>query len=169
MNITERINDFREAARHVWNTHFRHEAEQNQDWDLRDAFSEVYVALFNSIVRVALPDSAPSIPHLWDPERNVLPEYRVTGQADRLPLMINRDKPASGNWDHQTKYVESSAVDLRLVALFDWDNVGFREFRYFRVRIVLSDNPDLVDRDALAEVGHCTIEYVEKQETPTST
>ena len=162
MDITDRMQEFREASRHVWNLHFRHDAAQNQDWDLRDAFSEVYVSLFNAIVRFRLPDSAPSIPHLWDPEGTVLWQYRVAGRSDRVPLMINRDKPASGYWDHPTTYLMSSAVDLRLITLFDWDNLGFRDFRFYRVRIVKADDPDLVDRDALVDADYGRVEYIEK-------
>ncbi len=51
MIVTDRIESFREAARHIWNVHVRHAAQRTQDWDLRDAFSEVYVALFNAMVR----------------------------------------------------------------------------------------------------------------------
>jgi len=162
MDITEHISDFREASRHLWNTHFRREAKPNQDWDLRDAFSEVHVALFNAMVRFHLPDAAPPIPHLYDSERNVLTQYRISARPDRLPLMINRDLPASGYWDHPTKWVESSAVDLRLIALWDWDSLGFMDFRYFRVRIVGADDPEIVDRDALADAEHCNVEYIKE-------
>ncbi|MBI3987913.1 MAG: hypothetical protein HY343_13395 [Lentisphaerae bacterium] len=163
MDITDQMDSFREAARHLWNVYFWRDAERDGSWNLRDAFSEVYVALFNSIVRFHLPESAPPIPHLWDPGKTVLAQYQVVGNFDRLVLMINRDKPASGYWDHPTQYVLSSAVDLRLIALFDWDQLGFRDFRYFRVRIIKADDPDLVDRDALAEAADCRVEYVEEK------
>jgi hypothetical protein len=162
MDLTDRINEFREAARHLWNTHFRHDAK-NQDWDLHDAFSEVYVALFNALVRYNLPDTAPSIPHLWDPGNTVLYQYRISAYSDRLPLVVNRTKPASGYWDHPTCIVDTSSVDLRLIAFFDWDNLGFKELRYFRIRIVKADDPDLMDRDALVETAYCRIEYVEER------
>lgn len=162
MDITEQIQTFREASRHLWNSYFRFEAERNQDWDLRDSFSEVYGALFNSLVRFHLPDSAPTIPHLWSPAKKILWEYRIVSTTDRLPVMVNREKPASGYWDHPTEYVASAAADLHLIELFDWDNLGFRDFRYFRVRIVKADDPDLVDRDALVDAAYCRVEYVEQ-------
>ena len=165
MIITDRIENFREAARHIWNLHFRQEAVRNQNWDLRDAFSEVYVALFKAMVCFDLPGQAPCIPHLYDPEQTVLMPYRVVGNSQLLTLMINRTKPASGYWDHSTKYVASKAVDLRLITLFDWDNLGFKDFRYFRVRIIKADDPDLVERDALAEVCHCSVDYGNPQQT----
>ena len=165
MIITDRIEAFREAARHIWNVHFRQEAVSRQDWDLRDAFSDVYIALFRAMVCYPLPGHAPCLPHLYTPELTVLTPYRVAGENQLLSLMINRTKPASGYWDHPIKHVESKAVDLRLISFFDWENLGFRELRYFRVRIVNANDPDLIDRDALAEVSDCRVEYEEPQPT----
>ena len=48
--------------------------------------------------------------------------------------------------------------------LFDWGVFGFRDFRYYRARIVAADDPDLVGRDALVNVTHCGLEYQEPQE-----
>lgn len=162
MDITNDMQTFREASRHIWNTCFRQDAKLDQNWKLFDAFSEVYVALFNAIVRFNLPESAPPIPHLYA-EKKVLEQYRVTSIADWLHLMINRDKPAAGYWDHPTEVVTTSGLELRLISLFDWDSLGFREFRYFRVRILKADDHDLIGRDALADTSSCKIEYVENE------
>jgi hypothetical protein len=157
MDITDKFNLFREAARHLWNTYFHLDAEKNNNWDLRDAFSEVYVSLFNAIIKYHLPDSVNSIPHLYDPEQNVLNEYRIIGRSETIPIWINRTKPASGYWDYPIKVVQNDTTDLRLISIFDFDNLGFRDFGYFRVRIVRSNEMDLEGRDALVEVKYCKV------------
>ena len=170
MDITDRFQDFREAVRNLWNVHFRGEALPaqdwtRQDWNLRDAFSDAYVALFKAMVTYRLPRGAPPIAHLWDAGKTVLDCYHVTGRFDELDLMIARDRPASGYWDYPIKRAGTSTVDLRLISLFDWDTLGFRDFRYLRIRIVTADNPALVGRDALVEVADCRIIYHPVEET----
>jgi len=161
-DITERFNSFREAARNLWNTWFRVEAQEFQDWDLRDAYSEAYVALFNAMVRYHLPDGAETIPHLWSNESEMPAQYRLESDSPQLPVMINRDPVAGGYWDHPTVVVEPACVSLGLIGLFDWDELGFRDFRYFRARILSADDHDLIGRDALVEAEYCRIVFVEK-------
>jgi len=160
MDITNNINRFREAARHVWNAHLMDRAFRDTDWDLRDEFSNVYVDLFNVLVKYDLPESATSIPHLWNGENKVLLEYRVNGKNTELVAMINRSIPAVGYWDHPIQNVKSEETDLRLISFFDWDEIGFRNMRYLRVRILASSNKELIGRDALVEADSCTIKFV---------
>ncbi len=159
MDITTNIKRFREATRHTWNTYFQERAERDKDWDLSDAFSNVYVALFNAIVKYDLPESAPSIPHLWDGKNEVLPEYHLKGKSPEIVVMINRTIPSSGYWDHPVQHVNSKETDFRLISFFDWDEIGYRDMRYFKVRIVGSPNKDIVGRDALVEADSCYITY----------
>ena len=157
MDITTQFNSFREAARHLWNVYFHSIAEKKEDWDLRDKFSEVYVSLFNALVKHPLHESASSIPHLWDGENKVLYEYQIVGRTDRVPIAINREKPASGYWDHSTDVLENSAIDMRLITILDFDQLGFRDFKYFRVRILRSSDKDIEGRDGLIEAEYCKV------------
>jgi hypothetical protein len=159
MDITNNITRFREAARHLWNTYFLERAERDKDWDLRDQFSNVYVDLFNSLVKYDLPESVSSIPHLWNGENKVLSEYQVKGKNKTLAAMINRTLPATGYWDHPIQQIKSDETDVRLISFFDWDELGFRDMRYLRVRIVASPNKELIGRDALIEADSCNINY----------
>jgi hypothetical protein len=159
MDITINVTRFREAARHLWNTYFLERAERDKDWDLRDEFSNVYVDLFNSLVKYDLPESAPTIPHLWNGEINVLSEYYVMGKNKELVAMINRTIPASGYWDHPVHQIKSEETDIRLISFFDWDEIGFRNMRYLRVRIVASSNKEILGRDALVEADNCNVTF----------
>jgi hypothetical protein len=164
MDITDRFMKFREAVRHLWNVHFSDDATRDQDWDLRDAFSVAYVALFNAMVMHRLPKSALPIAHLWDADVTILDCYHVSSRSREIQLMIARDRPASGYWDHPITRVATSTVDLRLISLFDWDTLGFRDFRYLRVRICSADHADLVGRDALMNFDDCCIVFRPNEE-----
>jgi hypothetical protein len=157
MDVTDNITRFREAARHLWNTYFHEQMAGDRAWDLRDAFSSVYVNLFDAMVKFGLPDSAPSIPHLWDGENKVLLEYHVKGKEKELVAMINRTIPASGYWDHPIQRIKPEEADMRLISFFDWNEIGFRDIRYLRVRIIASGNNEIVGRDALIEADSCHI------------
>lgn len=163
MNITERMNHFREASRSLWNVYFRERAGQEQGWDLSDAFSEVHVALFNAIVKFDLPDEAESIPHTWDSKYAVMTSYHIKSKWPATHALVNRDLPPSGYWDFPTDMIDLSQSDVRLVNVFDWDLLGFRHNRFYRVRIMSSCVSGLEGRDALIEADDCTIEY---QESP---
>ena len=162
IDITERFNSFREAARHLWNTWFRAEPQEVQDWDLRDAYSEVYAALFNAMVKRHLPEEAAAIPHLWSNESGMPSQYRLEPDCAQLPIMINRELCAEGYWDHPTTTVEAGSVGLALIGLFDWDELGFRDFKYFRARILTAADPDLIGRDALVEACYCRVLFVDR-------
>jgi hypothetical protein len=159
MDITINITRFREAARHLWNTYFMERAERDTDWDLRDQFSNVYVDLFNVLVKYDLPESAPSISHLWNGENKVLSEYHVKGKNKEVVVMINRTIPATGYWDHPIRQVKSEETDFRLLSFFDFDELGFRDIHYLRVRIVTSPNKEIIGRDALIEVDSCNVTF----------
>ena len=165
IDITSRFQEFRVAVRHLWTVNFCVDALRDQDWDLRDAFSMAYVALFEVMMMYRLPDGALPIAYLWDADLTVLDCYQVSSVSRELPLMIARDCPASGYWDHPTSSVLTSTVDLRIISLFDWDTLGFRDFRFLRVRISSADNTDLVGRDALIDFAHCNIIFRQKEET----
>jgi hypothetical protein len=49
-NITASIANFREAARHLWNVHYRHGLSERDPWDVHDSFDEVIIRLFGSLV-----------------------------------------------------------------------------------------------------------------------
>ncbi len=106
-----------------------------------------------------LPESASSIPHLWDGENKVLSGYHIKGKNNEVFAMINRTIPAAGYWDHPIQRVKSDETDIRLISLFDWDEIGFRDMRYLRVRIVASPHKELIGRDALIEADSCIVTF----------
>lgn len=51
---------------------------------------------------------------------------------------------------------------MRLISFFDWDEIGFRDMRYLRVRIVASPDKELIGRDALIEADSCNVTFKQK-------
>ncbi|SRR2546422_10528788 len=153
-DVTSLMDSYRECARHLWNCYFSKDAEPGQDWNLRDDFNAIAVGLFRSLV----------LRKLGREDVEVLPDHII----GRQPLLFLRlEAPAgsaihvnrsaeitSGYWDDPVNRVEPDALDLRFFAYFDWWDLGFRDFAFYRVRIVGSrPHPHLVGRDALLPVG----------------
>jgi len=152
--VTPLMDGYRECARHIWNCYFSKDAEPEQDWHLRDDFNTIAVGLFRSLV----------LRKLGREHVDVLPDHVIA----REPLLFLRlDAPVgsvlhvnrstemtSGYWDDPVNRVEPDALDLRFLQYFDWWSLGFRDFAYYRVRIVASrPHPHLIGRDALLPVG----------------
>lgn len=160
MIITEDIHRFREAARHLWNTYLRLDA----DWDTVDAFEEVCRLLFEEQVVSRLNLDVPAIPINTD--NSDLKEYRIFKVGNgKLPLLVNRDIPATGYWDYPIEWIPpEDENEIRPISFFDFDLLGWRMFEYYRVRIsAYPSRPRLVGRDALIRCDYVEIEVIEQQ------
>jgi hypothetical protein len=150
-DITDRMQNYRECVRHIWNTHFRTEAERRQDWDLRNDFCDAALILFRALVLDGFDVG----------ETEGLADYRAEQQPllflrlvieTASQILINRTGQ-SGYWDDPVSRLEKDDCDLRFIQFFDWSVLGFRDFAFYRVRIVASPRyPHLVGRDALVPV-----------------
>jgi hypothetical protein len=160
MDITDRFNAFRECARHLWNCHLAAVVSSDR-WAVRDDFDDVCVILFRTMVVGSLAEghellSCPLPGRV--PERAHLDRLHVVpAGSPTIPVMINRDRSlASGYWDHPTCRLPEK-TELRLVSWFDFDELGFRDFKYLLVRVVTSTQPEIVGRAALVECEHVRV------------
>jgi hypothetical protein len=151
-DVTPLMNDYRECVRHLWNTHFRSQADANLDWDMADQFNAIAAQLFEALVLTRVGSAGLHVqPDSWLP-RAVLDVLHVVVEH-RSEIMVNRDRDG-GYWDHPVTTVEAGELDLRFLQYFDWDVLGTRDLAYYRVRIVSSlKYPELVGKDALVPVG----------------
>ena len=158
-DVTHLFSTYRECVRHLWNAYFRPVAEPIQDWDVQGEFGTVAREIFSSLVLrpVGLSDCDLSLG--WPREPLALPGFRVV--PDGLygaRILINRDLPRGGSWDHPVSLVRPDEVELHLLGFFDFDELGFRDYRYFEVLIHSSPTyPDIVGRVALIEVHHAKV------------
>ena len=158
IKVTPHIHEFREAARHLWNSYMRRDAT----WDTVEEFAKVTRVLFSGCVLVRAGVEARPIP--LDNGTDVLTEYRVfADHKGRLPLHANRDIPASGYWDYPVEWIPPEArQEIHPICFFDFDVCGRRTIQYYRVRIVeSSSHPGLNGRDALIECAYVELEVSE--------
>jgi hypothetical protein len=148
-DVTNLFINYRECVRHLWNTYFQPVA----DWDVRDEFDAVSRDIFSSLVLRSL-----DMPHVGlSPESSekptMLPGFRIIPSVEHgTEILINRDLPRSGYWDHPVSRVRPDEVELHLLRFFDFDQLGNREYRYLEVFVHASPKyPDIVGRAALIE------------------
>lgn len=158
-DITPSIANFREAARHLWNAHYRQSLADRDPWDTRDSFDEVIGRLFDSLVLEPLGIAGTSLA----PSNAGVPKP-VTGLIVRpsvesgVPIMINRDRPRSGYWDHPKERIAADEAELLFARFFDFDQLASRDFRYLEVFIASSvREPDIVGRWALLDFEYAKV------------
>jgi len=130
--LTDEINRFREVARRLWNSYLK----QDADWDSIDAFRDICLTLFEKQVLRRQKSRAPSTP--VDGYETALEEYRLFApHHGRLPLMVNRDIPASGYRDFPIQWISPEEhPEIKPVGFFDFDLIGMRNLEFYRVRMV---------------------------------
>jgi hypothetical protein len=157
---------YRECVRHLWNTHVLDALKTSSDkWGLRDEFNSVCSTLFSALVvePLGLPratDFRELLARTRELSKRGVPWLHVVPQTTPfgVPIMINRDQVESdGYWDHPVRHVSPSDVTLSFVSWFDFDELAFRDFRYYRVRITSAARDEIVGRAALIECEHTSV------------
>lgn len=149
IDITNYLNEYREAVRHLWNTHFRCESGLIPDDDSFDSFEAIKQCLYDALVLGKLGNH--NVEHKIDWEAaeflHVIPDA-----PDGASILINRSTPASGYWDDPISRIRQSDFELHFIGYFDWTNHDYIDLRYYRVKIaVCLSHPYLVGREALLE------------------
>lgn len=158
IDITEKIHKFREAARNLWNVHLRESA----DWDSHEAFQNICLILFREIVLRYFPGSINAIE--LNQQVHDLSNYSVSSSGgSRLPLLANRQIPASGYWDYPIEWIPSeSEFEIIPICFFDFDSLGWCNLEYLRVLITkCASHPELEGREALIKCSYIKIEIIE--------
>lgn len=159
--ITFLLNSFREASRVLWNNFFRTDVQAPERVD---EFDRVRLILFRELVLSHLGAAgttlAPelSLDHfVVEPVDPVL-FIRVQPVADHLPLFVNRDQLQGPYWDAEPRTISANDCELAFIDYFDFDAQGFRDFRYYRVRLERCRNhPNIAGRNALIAVEHARL------------
>jgi hypothetical protein len=168
-DATARFSSYRECVRHLWNGHVLATVSESADpWDRRDEFDDVCSILFGSLVLAPLGAAVESevtkvLSRGRDSGARAIDWIHVVPRAAAgVPILINRDPTSdSGYWDHPLCRVAAKDVSLRFVRWFDFDELTFRDLRYFLVRITSAAREDVVGRAALVECEHVDV-YVDE-------
>ena len=154
-DITERVEVFREAARHLWNTAFW----PTKDWDDVLRFDAAYKALFEALVLAPMGIDGVRISGVGE----AAPEpieclYVRTSDAAAVPILIDPTCPPSGQWNDPPDRVQAASAELQFAGFYDFVGLGRRDLHYVQVVITRFDgHPDLVGRLALLDFSHCRV------------
>ena len=150
-DVTRAINLYRECARNLWNLYLHETISSRNEWDLSDEFDDICTLLFSSLVLVPNKCASYKKSHSYDKNPQPLSCLRVVPSSEGgVPIQINREITRSAYWDFPLSIVKPVDVDLRLIDLFDFDLLGFRDLRFCQVRIIGSPTyPEIIGRDAL--------------------
>lgn len=170
-DVTQLLNSYREAARFVWNNFLRDPKEEDHglqpDNERYCDYNGLSKILFGSLVirvlgRDTFLDSYWHRDHLFSSWLQVVPFLRVVPRFE-CPVFIAREPAQAGTayWDAPVTRIVPEA-DLRYVEHFDFDQVGYRDFHYYRVRILaFPGHPQLLDHDALIEVQDARVFHLD--------
>ena len=162
-DVTHLFHSYRECVRHLWNTHFQplaaHQNLTGYNWDVRHEFNDISVNIFSSLVLRELDVFNIEMSAEYLPNPVELPGFTIVPSSQNGAIIhINRNVPRSGYWDYPISIVKPADVELNLLRHFDFDVLGYRDFKYFEVVIHSSPKyPEIVGRVALIEVGNSLV------------
>jgi hypothetical protein len=153
LDVTKVFESYREAARHLRNTSFS--TRESEDWDIIEDFETVSEILFDRMVLARIPTTA--VPPADAVSGN---RFLLEPSGGGMSVMISRDRPAAGSWDHPVTALFPGEAVLAFREYFDWDQHGLVDFRYYRASILESSRyPELAGHDAFVETIHAKIIY----------
>jgi len=162
--ITELMDHYRNVSRSLWNAGFW-SVQELQNWDSHDLFEEIRKLLFNALVVAQLEkgdvccNALDAAGHIYQ----VIPSF-----SGPVPIMIQqpREGDRSKYWDDPVREVRASDVELHFLDYFDWNQMGYVDFQYYRVRIAaFASQPHLVGREALLEHRYARVFTADTQGT----
>ncbi len=77
-----------------------------------------------------------------------------------VPIMIQNPRAPHqrGYWDDPVDKIQRPDAELRYLDFFDWNDMAYADFQYYRVEIRSFDSrPHLVGREALLEHQHARV------------
>lgn len=161
-DVTEIFQNYRLTLRQLWNNKFWGDADLRQDWSLERYFELVKAPLFLALVLAKIEASSSSVPEALanQPWRfSVVPDVPHSSEGTRsAELTMLRAKDSGWDSEGSIGRVQEFAVSLEYVDVFEWGNVGYRDYRYYRVLIAAAkDGPELAGRHALVDVNEVKV------------
>jgi hypothetical protein len=156
-DVTELMNNYREACRLLWNRFYR---APDSDFETVSAFEHVCQLVFQDLVLAELGRTDIAIRR----PPAALEFLRVIPIADTVPIMVNRSGQGQSNtyWDDPLREIRRDDALLFYQDCYDWDVRGFRDFHYYLVELRgHSQRPDLDGRKALIEAPHARVMALE--------
>ena len=165
-DVTHFMDHYRVVARTLWNAGFWSQPYL-QNWDSRDHFRQTRKLLFNALVMARLDETDEVCTDLGAvPDRTL---QVVPLDSATVPIRIQRpregDQSHNHYWDDPVKEIKASDAKLVFIDYFDWNEMGYIDFQYYKVRIVsFACQPHLVGREALLEHQNAKVFVPDLQE-----
>ncbi len=147
-DITDRILDYRECCRHIWNSYFLRLDWAEQEIDYRDYFESINTTLLEDTVLKQVTAGQEIQRHAdgYYPLIKVTPRLGPLGYYARYGERIDLHT----QW-HEIK-LSSSSNDFRFIELFDWTVENIMDNQYVRVKLIDSlELPEKIGYDFLLE------------------
>jgi hypothetical protein len=158
-DVTDIFQLYRLSLREIWNRAFWSDPEL-RTWNSAHHFQALKPHLFRALVTEKLDRDACCLTgNAADGRRfYIVPSIPSAGDDTRsAQVTILHEKPEGGwDWDRQV-VLKSSEVTMMFVDFFDWGLLGYRDLRYYLVKISHSNTPELVGRAALVDVYDATV------------
>ncbi len=155
-NVSSIFDHYRISARSVWNTAFWPDPEL-RGWEFVEDFRSIEKILFDALVLEKFGEAFP----VDDLFQKPIPFVQVAPSTDSVPIMIASLEP--GCWDDPVNRVRIGQVEMNFIAFFDWNQLDYRDLKYYRVRIARFDTePHLVGREALIERQYASVFYAKE-------
>ncbi len=151
---TEIIQSYRLALQSLWNVHYWHD-ERFRDWESVKDFDKIRPALFRGLVSrrlEPLAEPSGSDQEVFGPAYRVIPSL-TTGLIPTMFVNMRSADAPNLNWEHLPGPFSKDHVKLTLIDLFDWNVRCYRDFRYYRVKVLdFKGRPEFVGQEGLVDV-----------------
>jgi hypothetical protein len=148
-DITGIFQNFRECARHIWNTYFR-----TLD-DGAHKFINVERELYGTMVLEQIYGDS----DYKADEGEYVKSFKVepSDEIDCINVLLgNEIQKNYTKWDDIL--ITVSKTELRFMEYFDWEDEGIRDYKYIRCRVVkCEDNMDIINKDILIDTDYVKI------------
>lgn len=156
---TEIIQNYRFALRCLWNGHYWKD-ERFRDFESVRDFEKILAPLFRGLVTRRLEPLAelpkPGQP-LFGSTFQIVPGMDTEQISTMFVNMQSADNP-DNSWEVVAGPFSRDQIKLTLIDFFDWSVHTWRDFRYYKVKILhLQGRPELVGREGLVEVSEADV------------
>jgi hypothetical protein len=155
-DITDLMEHYRVIAREIWNNGFWNLPDL-RTWDSWDQFESIKSVLFRVLVTSRLEEvgGCVDLDSKWGRIYYVVPI-----SPGPVPIKIHQPREADLNryWDDPVREISAPEAELQFLDYFDWNQMGYIDFQYYRVRIsAFASKPHLIGREALLDHLHARV------------
>lgn len=120
-------------------------------------FNRLKLPLFISLVVNRMHSDAAEPSKLFGEEYRIVPKLMPCGSG--IPtFMVDRRQHTAGVFELLKGPFKADDLKLSVIDLFDWQELGWREFRYYRARVEhFSPDPSIVGCEALVDVSEVDV------------